>query len=398
MLAGLLVVILGALAGWYFFLRGQNAATTLENAGRGLGSQTPAGSPFGTGAVGATSNASSSSPAGDTLKTPQLWHIATTPSAGISFATSTEGMRVRYVERSSGYVFEADPQSGQITRLTNTLMPKIYEVVFGAGNRVYERSLDASGAITTFAGTLPLPGATSSQALTGTSLARGIESLSADQRTGALTYLLRNTSGIALMRAQGDGTKPKQLFSSVFTDWRFTSVSGGRVVLVEKAADGVDGYAYDLKSDGALGKLVGPLSGLTYLPKSGSSAALFGTSAGNGLSLFAQAAASSSPVRLPVHTFTDKCVWSPGQALIAYCAISQVPITGNFLNAWYRGEVHTPDALWRIDAGAAQVQLIYTPPGNTALDMKNLVMDETGTYIAFVNNADGSPWLLRLDK
>jgi len=78
--------------------------------------------------------------------------------------------------------------------------------------------------------------------------------------------------------------------------------------------------------------------------------------------------------------------------------VPQVPPTAGFLDAWYRGEVHTSDAIWRVDAGAGQAQLIYTPPSNNPLDIVDPVMDEGGEYLAFVNGIDRSAWILRLNK
>ena len=396
-LAGLIVIVLGALGGWYFFLRGQNSSTLSEGAARGFGTGTSPTSPFG--ASGGSGSASSTSQSSNIPQTPQLWHIGTGPASGIAFATTTNGVRVTYVERSTGYVFAADPMSGQNTRLTNTLMPKVYEAVFAPGNHVYERGLDDSGQISTFAGTFPsLMATSSSQALSGSSLTRGIETLALDQKSGQLVYLVTGSSGAAVWRSQLDGTKSKQIYSSVFSDWRLAVLSDSRIILTEKASDGVNGYAYELKGSGVLSSLVGPLPGLTTLPRGNSSAILFGASSGTGLSLFAQASASSSAVKLSVRTVADKCVWAPGNALIAYCAVPQSPSTGAFLDAWYRGEVHPTDAIWRIDVGAGQSQLFFTPEGNTSLDVVNPVMDDNGTYIAFLNGVDRSPWLLRLNK
>jgi hypothetical protein len=395
MLAGAIVIILGALAGWYFFLRSQTGATTALNASRGFGSQVPAGSPFGNtdtsgpafGPTGGTGTTTAAEP-------PQLWHITKAPVGGIGFATSTQGVRVRYAERSTGYVFQVNPLDGGIVRLTNSLTPKTYEVYFAPQDRVIERSLDAAGAIATFAGFI---NTSTTSSLTGVSLPKDIAAVAPDPKAPQLLYLQLHGGGVVGMTSGWNGSKQKQVFVSVLSDWRISWLPDGRIILVQKAADGLAGYAYTLKG-AALQPLLGPLPGLTILPRTGSSALLYSTSSGGGLALFVRVSATTSVTRLPIATVADKCVWAPGAVLIAYCAAPQVAPIGAFLDAWYRGEIHSRDAIWRIDAGANQAQLIFAPSSDISLDVINPVIDDGGSYIAFMNAADQSPWLLRLNK
>ncbi len=392
-LAGLAVVILGALAGWYFFLHGQTKTTIAFNAARGFGSQVPAGSVQGSAsAFSATTSAPGTSAATAPVRPPQLSHIADAPVGGIGFSTTTQGVRLRYVERATGYVFEADPMGGGIVRIANALMPKIYEAYFASGDRIIERSL-STGGVTTFAGLL---GTATSSALSGTSLPNNIVAVAPDPKTAQLFYLQRTGSEVVGVTSAWDGSKPKQVFSSALSDWRASWLPDGSVVLVQNAADSVVGYAYTLKN-GVLHPLAGPLLGLTVLPRTGSGL-LYGTSSGGGLALFSRTSATTTAVRLPIATVADKCVWAPGAAFVAYCAVPQTLPLGGFLDAWYRGETHSSDAIWRVDASAGQAQLVFAPTSNISLDVINPVMDDEGNYIAFMNATDQSPWLLRLNK
>ena len=398
-LAAVAVVVLGALAGWYFFLRSQTGATQALGAERGFNAQIPAGNGGigGTDAGGApgASDATGTSTATKNIAPPQLWHVAEAPAAGVGFATSTTGSRLRYAERATGYIFEADPSNGGIVRLTNSLMPKTYEAYFAAGNRVIERSVDASGAVTTFAGLIDAQA--TSTALSGTSLVPGILEVAPDPKNSQLFFLQPQGSGVAGMVSQWNGSKQSRVFSSALPDWNVWWLQDGRMILAQKAADSLAGYAYTLKG-GVLNPLLGPLPGLGILPRTGSSALLYSTSSGGRIALFAQTSATTSASRLAVVTLADKCAWAPGQELIAYCAVPQSTPVKGFLDEWYRGEIHSSDALWRIDAGTGQAELMFTPATNVSLDVINPVVDDAGAYIAFINAADGSPWLLRLNK
>ncbi len=406
-LAAVVVLLLGALAGSYFFLRAQTQTTTAADVARGYN----ASAPFGvSGTNNQASSAGASSGTSPTVsgEPPQLWQVEQTPIAGMTFSTSTP-IQVQYVESSSGYVFDADPQTGAVVRLTDTLMPKIYQALFTGGGHIIERSLDSSGAITTFVGSISTStlaststpntsvATTSIGMLSGVSLQAGIRSIATDPESDQLFYITSGPNGVSGVRSEWDGTKQKTIFTSPLSQWRPTWLADGRIIVLQAPADDLTGYAYVLQSNGTLSLVVsGP--GLTVLPRASSPALLYGESSGNGLALFAQTSPSASAVQLPIHTLADKCVWAPGAALIAYCAVPQIAPTGNFLDNWYRGAVHTADVWWQVDVSAGTAQIIYTPDASMALDVEDPVIDAGGNYIAFINGADQSLWVLRITK
>ena len=166
-------------------------------------------------------------------------------------------------------------------------------------------------------------------------------------------------------------------------------------MLVQRASDSVMGYAYELKN-GSLVPVLRALPGLTMLPKSGSQALLYGTSAKGALSLFTRLSAITTASRLPITTIADKCVWAEGSAPTAYCAVPQTSPPEGFLDSWYRGEAHSSDALWRIDASAGSAELVFAPDSSISIDVENLSIDSSNRYVAFTNARDQSLWLLRL--
>lgn len=407
-LAALIVVSLGALSGWYFFLRGEIRSTVAQDSARGFGAEAPT---FG-GALGsAYQNALSAvfgapeSGSADANNPARLWQVDRAPVAGAGFVQTEKGARLYFAERGSGYIFSADLGAQTVARLSNTLMPKTYEAFFGKSGAVVERSLDEGGAVTTFAGSL----ATSSSAddlhaLSGGLLAKGIERIAVSPASDEIFYLVRESGAVVGIRARHDGSGQKRIFASGIGGWQVEWLPDGRIVLLQDPADGVPGYAYELKNAG-VSALIGGLPGLTVLPRASSTALLYSTSGGGGIALFSRVSASSSAMQLPIKTVAEKCVWSPagqsppggaGGSLVAYCAVPQTSPVGGFLNAWYKGQTHPADAWWRVDASAGTASILFAPPSNLALDVKNPVMDERGGYIAFVNNADLSLWLLRV--
>ncbi len=411
LLAALIVVSLGALSGWYFFLRGQTQTTQSQDAARGFGNAAPTfGGALGSAYQNALSTFGGAKNPQSPQALPQLWQVDTTPVAGYGFVQSGGATRLYFAERGNGYIFSADPSMQNVARLSNTLMPKTYEAFFSGDGSVVERSLDNAGAITTFVGALSASSSADSlKALGGTALAKNILTIAVSPVSNEVFYLARGSGGGAAgIRASWSGANQKRLFTSGLSDWRLlwlpdsaakgSAQSGERIVLLESPADGVPGYAYELKKDGSLTSLLRDLAGLTISPRASSTALIYGTSGSGALSLFARVSASSSVVQFPIKTVAEKCVWAPSRELVAYCAVPSVAPSGDFLDGWYRGERHTADAWWRVDVSAGSAHLFYSPESSRALDVENPVMDADGKYIAFTNRADLSLWILRINQ
>ena len=429
LVAAIIVMILGGLAGWYFFLRTQTETTIAQNIARGFGIAIPEGNPNGSISNASPNTETSATPAQPVQRPAQLWRVEARPTAGQLFIGSGKNLRLRYVERASGYVLEANPETGQIIRLTNTLMPKIYEALLSENGHVFERSLDTAGNISTFAGTISTSTdesgtSSSTKALVGLSLPKNILSVSANPLSGALLYVTRDSAGSVAASAEWNGEKQKVLFASTLVSWRPSILEDGRTFLVQAAADGVPGYGYELKSTGALNLLLGPIPGLVVRIRSSSTttpenALLWSQSSRGELRLFSRVGEDTTAMQIPVRTIADKCAWVPDPVrgatkgvnasgseasngarkdLVAYCGVPQGSTGQNFIDNWYRGATHSSDALWRIDASAGTAELIYTPSSNTPVDIENIAVDRGGNYITFMNAADKSLWLLRLKQ
>lgn len=390
-LLAVIVAVLGALTGWYLYIRGQTQAVSSADQSRGFNTGLPAAPAEGNTYANAYGSATATVPHGPL---PRLWHVSKTPVSGYAFADSGTSTVLTFVDRGSGYVLSADPSTQQVQRITNTLMPKTYNAII-SGDKVIERSVSTNG-ITTFAGAIATSSSNSAtvHALKGTALEPNIETISIDPASNRMFYIAPTQTGAAgYERAWGSGART-QVFGSAIRDWKSWSLADGRTILLEKPADDVLGYAYVLGKDGALERLVAPAPGLTILPKSGSDALIWGSSQNGTLSLYARTSMTNEHT-LPVQTIADKCTWAPGASLNAYCGVPQTEPTGTFLDDWYKGETHTADALWEVSAtGTARV--LYTPANNVVLDISHPTVDPTGKYIAFQNARDDSLWLLRL--
>jgi hypothetical protein len=408
-LAGIIVILLGGVTGWYVFIHRQIATTEATDAARGFGSTAPSfGSGTGqTGVFGGGAGNSSGfaiTGAGATgadeegSVAPRLWHITPNPVAGIGFRASSTLLYL--AERATGNILYADPSLSKVTRMTNTLFPKVYEASFSGDGTAILRFLSDSGAITTFVGRAAssTEDASAPRGLEGVQLAANIPAVALRTNGTQLFWLLpEGQRGVTGIVSDIKGGSQKKIFSSGLTGWRTMWTPDGTLFLLQKPSDDIPGYAFRLTTSGTITSIVGGVPGLTILPRSSSGALLYGSSASGLLSMYVQATSDSTPVRLSIRTVADKCVWAPDSAHIAYCAVPQSLSSGAFLRQWYAGQLHTADAWWKINAAAGTAEILFRPDGNTVLDVENPVIDATGTYIGFMNATDQSPWLLKID-
>ncbi len=392
--AFVIVLLLGALAAWHFFLQGQQRSLAEGDAGRGAGLPPQA---F-TGKVGSTyENVLSSFTTADSKdsaegKARRLTKVGQNPTSGAGFITNGTSTELRLVERSTGNVLGAS-LDGSLQRLTNTLVQHVFDTVVMKTGRVIMRSLDENGAVLTSVGGVA---STSKDAvpLVRRSLPNNIRSIVGSPDGEEVFYILGGGQGALGIRAKWDGSSEKQLFSSALSGWQLHWTPNGRIVLVQNASDGIEGYAYAIEKNGDIKTLARNVRGLTLLPHPNSQAILYSASSG-GLSLYARPDDGSSSVLLPVRTIAEKCVWAPGTELVAYCAVPQGELPSSFLDRWYRGEVHTRDAWWKINVNAGSAELLYSS-GAEALDVERPTIDESGSFIAFRNATDQTARILRI--
>lgn len=461
-LIGIMVMSIGALAGWYLVLKSKGQTINWQDAARGFGLSAPSsganGSTYeniggsigggggsfnvggGTGvngpggassevsgganSFGGTSSAteadaeaeasargaSSTSQAVSGLtrpKTSRLWHVTKTPVAGYGFSSDLH--EFFFTERATGYIFKADAWSGEVLRRTNTLIPKVYQAYFNReGSAIYRTLNETTGVVQTFTGIIGTSTSASLGTFVGENLANSIHSIAASPSTGTLFAIYTDgtkTVGATSAWTPGKVSKETRVFSSSVGSWKPIILSDGRLVVVQRPQDGVPGTAFVVK-DGALTPMVHSAPGLTFLPLGSSNAFVFGTSGNTGLSLYAQT--SSTTFALPIKTVADKCAWSPyvpatrtkpASDMIIYCAVPSDSSTKNFLSNWYMGALHTKDAWWRINLTTGKSEQILSSQSNGAdLDVVDPVIDPNGELLAFKNGVDGSLWVLRIAK
>ena len=402
-LAALIVTIIGGFGGYYFFIKNKIQQTESESAGRGDETMS-----F-TGEVGSTYQniteggrmGSSSAEVGK--RSPRLWHVTKTPIAGFGFGQG--GNFVFLAERATGNILRADASVSSITRITNTLFPKVREALFSRSGDVVLRSTNEFGAITSFAATIAtttvITSTSTANVLEGTYLPTNIVAIDApnNQPTSkGLFYMTRLAEGGALgVSSTWKGGSLKNIFTSPLYQWRAQALADGRVVVTQSAADDVAGYSFMLSASGASKPLIIEQPGLTVTYHDTSDAYLYGTSQDGTLSLYVKVG-STDAVKLSIETTADKCVWAPGAGLIAYCAVPAEDPGLAYLAEWYQGVTHTTDVWWKIEAAEGTAERFFVSDTRAGFDVVDPAIDETGSYIGWRDAADKTLWLLRISE
>ncbi|MFA6300923.1 MAG: peptidoglycan-binding domain-containing protein [Candidatus Paceibacterota bacterium] len=309
---------------------------------------------------------------------------------------------LRYVDRASGNIYETFVDKIQETKFTTTIIPKVYEAIFGnKGESVIMRYLKTDGkTIESFVGNLPkelLAGdTTDGNEIKGTFLPEDVKDLSLAPDTKSVFYLFNSGDNIVGTTLNLLTNKKTQIFDSPFTEWLSSWPNSKTITLTTKPSFSVPGYMYtkDLNSQ-RFSQVMGKINGLTTLMSPDGKMILYGNNT-LALNLFHTDTKTVEP--FGVKTLPEKCVWNKTSTTL-YCAVPGGAGGSTYPDVWYQGEVSFSDQLWKIDivtGNATQIIDPTTTTGGEEIDGIKLGTDETENYLFFVNKKDSFLWELKI--
>lgn len=314
---------------------------------------------------------------------------STTPST--TAYTVDPDVRVSYIERESGNVYEFISHARTLTRTSNKTLPGIQEAVWAQdGSLAFARFLERIGVderVSTFA--LPHTGEG------GYLLQNNISQVLVTGSSTLITLAPTSDGSIATVSTLAGGSV-STLFTSAFSSLRL-SVGKGLLLATTKAGVKSKGFAFtvDTKS-GAFTRVLGPLSGLTTLVSPSGRYILYSYTDKKSVVLSVFDTALKSATRLPLSTVTEKCTWS-SDSLSVFCGVPTT-LVGTYPDDWYQGVVHSSDRLWRIDVADRVATQLIDPKtaGNVDIDAVGLSVDATTDILVFTNKTDKTLWLYDL--
>lgn len=407
-LVSVIIIIVGLLL--YYFSGNQSGQNTSTN--------TPAGTvdnPFGTIPSDKTNtssqnqqtngqNSTNTNQVSNTVSQ-QLRQIYASPTSGSVIFTRNKVNTIRFVDRATGNIYEARPDSEEIIRVNNTTVPKIQEAIWNSsGDSLVLRYLKDDGAsIDSFSAKIKTSSSTNnsfSGEISGAFLSANSKSVVINP-SGTKTFSLLEKSGgngsygvISNM----DGSGKSTIFDSAISEWLISWPKDSIISFATKPSYKDSGYVFLYNTqNNSFYRVLGGVYGITALVNRNADALIYSESLRGGFKLNYFNIKTSEDKMLQISTMADKCVWSNTEKSVVYCAVPKSVTTSSYPDTWYQGITSFSDNFWKIDTDKGTTNIIYETGKNydISVDAMDLRISTDDKYLVFTNKDDLSLWGLK---
>jgi len=312
------------------------------------------------------------------------------PIASATAVNATSSVPIRYVEKSTGHIYEISPQGKDRNRLSNTTILKIFETLWSpSANKIIMRYFNEN-AVSNFSARF----STSTAAIEGIFLPQETVAVAVSPLEDKVFYLQQMENTNYGILTDFTNKKKDNIFSLPFSEFNITWPSKGIIAFVSKPSFGADGYLYflDIKTK-EFNKIIGKVKGLTALVSTKADRVIYSQSAGKGFSAFVFNVKDKSSNGLGLTTLPEKCVWSKINSDVIYCAAPKSFPSADYPDEWYQGLVSFDDAIWQINVATGETQILYD---ETNADAINPFLTADENYFLFTNKKDLTLWSLKL--
>ncbi|MBI2096250.1 MAG: hypothetical protein HYT43_01290 [Candidatus Taylorbacteria bacterium] len=324
--------------------------------------------------------------------------------AGMSIASLPAGEALRYVERGRGHVYELPLWGGAERRLTNTLLPKLYEAVFAESGRSFlVRRLESASrdpAIETIYGSIiPAQEGGAEAEVNAKYLPVGVTALAVSPSQTKIFYLTRRDGSRGIV-SRPDGSLAAVLFESPLGEWLAAWPAESTIALTTKASAGSAGVLYFLEvKGGSQRRVLGGVSGLTTLVSPGLRYVLWSESRPGGAALKVTRLGDRKVFELDAVTLPEKCAWSKLETRKVYCAVPERLPPADYPDGWYQGLFAFVDKVVEIDVESGLTEVVARVEDmDEPVDAVELMLNKAEDKLIFRNKRDGSVWLVNLEN
>lgn len=321
--------------------------------------------------------------------------VATTSLVGTSsrriFSTTTF---IRFVDRATGHVYEAETKELKPYKLTNSTVPGVYDAFFFMnGNAVLMRYPRNDGeSITTIVANIPdstRPLVTPLSKIK--TLPNNITSVTVSSNNNDVAFVEKTTEGSRLYTIPRGTTTPRLISENPFSSWR--PIYNDSILYLSKKAStfekgGIFTTALDYLGANKTGQSV------VFSTKQGG--AFFSSmSSDDGLVSFLGSLQSSSITKLSLQTLAEKCAWAYSGTFILCGVPSFIPdLSYGLPDDWYRGEVSFSDGVYSITTTEITEKKLASLEEETGevIDLIKPAFTRDSYGFAFINRKDGALW------
>jgi len=398
------IFVVGILIGVYFYLSSKNTTTTDSNP-----SLLQKFNPFGTSAKN-TTNTNTNTGTGNngiseiTKANSRFYQITNFAIAGAAFLedmrplptsndattpTSELAPSIRYVERSTGHIYQMYLDTKKSGTISNSTIPGVYEAIFNnrSTSTIYRYVATDDTTITSFLASL---GGDSNF------LPADITAISLSPDKTQFFSIIKNANGVTGTTNSFDETKTTQVFTSAFSEWLPQWVTDKNIYLTTKPSYLTPGSIYILNiTNGTLSKIFGGIDGLTILANNDGNFILYNASLNVGPKLNVFDVKNHTSIDLGIYGLPEKCIWSPDNINV-YCALPNI-ITGiEYPDYWYQGLVSFTDSFVKINTKTKSMMTISNSQDEVPIDATNLFLNNKEDKLFFTNKKDSTLWSLDL--
>lgn len=387
----LILVAIAAFFAFIFSPSSQENGDQSGNRGGGLGSLFPFN--FGGNNNQNQGGGSGREPEGqDNRPVPELREVSNKPTSGGFLYTNADGVvMIRYIDRATGHVFETSTESLGSVRISNTTIPGIQEVLFSDQNNFIIRYLTENDEIENFYGRLTEE--REEQTLRGDfvrSWERGVFDTSGEN----LLVVDEDPSGSTLLLSNPDGTNERQVFISSLRSWIPLQSDGGLYVQSAPSPN-IPGSLFRI-SNGELTKVVGGIEGMVAIVSPSGRYVL--TSGGLGSQLVLHDTEQNETYSAVFSSVATKCVFVSEAPVQIVCGVPFEMGSGEYPNDWFIGRAQFDDDIWLLEPVEGVASLLAVPSEDVGriIDVSNIAVDASGSYVSFINKTDLSFWTLKI--
>ncbi len=352
------------------------------------------------------------------VKMPKLRQLSSTPVGGMSASTTMirsltlasttyEATIVRFIDRGTGHIYQANDINLGINKITNTTLPKIYESYWNKNsNTLILRYLkENTDKITNFYAEIRSVGS-STASTTNISEIKG-KYLSSDIKEIAVspagdkifTWNIENDNGNGYISSFDEKNKVK-IVDSPLTQVNIAWPEASTVTFTTKGNSQTAGYAYSANTKtGEIKKLLGGVPGLSVKLSADAKKLLYSIG-GEKLSMGVLNIKDGSSKAMIFSTLADKCIWSTLRKNELYCSVPTEIPTAAYPEDWYKGTLSFVDQIWHIDTDTGEVHLLANllTLSNQLIDAQELSLDSKENFLYFMNKRNLSLWSLDLNQ
>lgn len=330
----------------------------------------------------------------NTLEAGQIYKLVEGGVAGAYFLENNGTTTIAYVEKTTGHIFQLNPQTKEKTRISNTTLPGIYSTFWGEdkkGLRVIERYLK-NGSIQNYSNTITKTLTNSSSQ--GTLISLPLTDLAVSPTKSSIVSLRKSDDSTIVATSDFDGSNQKTILSTPHNEWLISWPEINTVALQSKTSANTESFLYFLNpTTNSFKKVLGGL-GLDTLVSPDAKKVLYST--GNMLSLALYDRPSKKSSSLSFKTLAEKCVWSKKFSGF-YCAVPTILPTGQYPDGWYSGEKSFNDDLWVTNLTTSTSFNIYNSKESklgVEIDVTKLNLNKNEDALIFINKKDNSLWYM----